>query len=399
MKNSLKVAAWEIKKNLKNKTFLISMLVTPAFMVIFGFLPNFILSLDENTKTTIYVYDDVGLYERVLENIDEKSSLELILQEGSSDNIEEQVRENPENYYMVLNETSVINFGMVPVYSVKDGIPNFGELEMAINNALRDSRLDDFGLDKSQIELVNQRVFVSAINIDSVDEDFMRKVVPAVFAGIILLAVSITGIMTFQSSIGEKKDKMAEILLSSITSDNLMQGKILGYFALGVLQSMVFIVFAVPISQYYFEIPVLTYLMNPVLILMVLYALIGYLMFSALFVSFGATVADIQEAGNFYSILFILPWLPLFVIGPVISSPSGAIAVAASYIPFTAPGVMLFRLAFLSRVPVLDVVISLATLVVFTFLVMKLAGKIFKTGMLMTGKNASIKEIWKWIRR
>ena len=98
MKNSLKVAAWEIKKNLKNKTFIISMLVTPAFMVIFGFLPNFILSLDENTKTTIYVYDEMGLFENVLENIDEESSLELILQEDSADNIEDRVRENPENY-------------------------------------------------------------------------------------------------------------------------------------------------------------------------------------------------------------------------------------------------------------------------------------------------------------
>ena len=399
MKNSLKVAAWEIKKNLKNKTFLISMLVTPAFMVIFGFLPNFILSLDENTKTTVFVYDDLGLFEKVEENIGEESSLELVLQEGFVDNIEEEVRDNPENYYMILNETSVNNFGVIPVYSVKDGIPNFGELETAVNKALRDSRLEDFGLNESQIELVNQKLIVSAVNINSVDEDFLSKAVPAVFAGIILLAVSITGIMTFQSSIGEKKDKMAEILLSSISCDSLMQGKIIGYFALGVMQSAVLLMFAIPISQYYFDIPVLQYLANPVLILMVLYALVGYLMFSALFVSFGATVEDIQEAGNFYSILFILPWLPLFVIGPVIASPGGAIAVAASYIPFTAPGVMLFRLAFLSEVPVLDVVISLIILSISTFLIMKLAGKIFRTGMLMTGKNASIKEIWKWVRK
>jgi len=398
MKNSLKVAAWEIKKNLKNKTFLISMLVTPAFMVIFGFLPNFILSLEGNTKTTVYVYDEVGLFDRILENIPEESSLELKLQEGSKEGIEEKIRENPDNYYMVIDE-SVIAQSIIPVYSVKDGMPDFSQLESAVNNALRNYRLETLGLDESQIEMINQRLFVSSINIDSVDEDFLMKVIPAVFAGIILLAVSITGIMTFQSSIGEKKDKMAEILLSSITSDNLMQGKILGYFVLGVLQSLVIITFAIPVSQYYFEIPVLTYLMNPVLILMVLYALVGYLMFSALFVSFGATVEDIQEAGNFYSILFILPWLPLFVIGPVISSPSGAIAVAASYFPFTAPGVMLFRLAFLSRVPVMDVIISLTILAISTYLIMKLAGKIFKTGMLMTGKNASIKEIWKWVRR
>lgn len=399
MKNSLKVAAWEIKRNLKNKTFLISMLVTPALMIVFGFLPNFILHLDENSKTTVHVYDELGLYEKILENISSESNLELVLQDTAVDNIEDTVRENPENYYMVLNENSVNQFGMIPVYSVKDGMPNFGELEAAINNAVRNFRLENFGLEESQIELVNERLIVSAINIDSTDDDFLSKAVPAAFAGIILLAVSITGIMTFQSSIGEKKDRMAEILLSSISCDNLMQGKILGYFALGILQAFVFIVFAIPISQYYFEIPVLTYLMNPVLILMVMFAMIGYFMFSALFVSFGATVEDIQEAGNFYSILFILPWLPLFVIGPVIASPGGAIATVASYIPLTAPGVMLFRLAFLSKIPVLDVIISLSILLVFSFFVMKLAGKIFKTGMLMTGKNASIKEIWKWVRR
>jgi ABC-2 type transport system permease protein len=69
-----------------------------------------------------------------------------------------------------------------------------------------------------------------------------------------------------------------------------------------------------------------------------------------------------------------------------------------TYIPFTSPGVLLLRLTLLDEWPWIEIIISLAILIVSIWIFMKLAGKIFKVGILMYGKNATPKEIWKWLR-
>src|SRR5699024_7329911 len=79
-------------------------------------------------------------------------------------------------------------------------------------------------------------------------ENPLEQIIPGAFAGIILLSIVFSGMYIFQSASNEKKDKIAEIILSSLTPGELMQGKIFGYFALGMIQAVVFLAFAVPIA-------------------------------------------------------------------------------------------------------------------------------------------------------
>ena len=109
-------------------------------------------------------------------------------------------------------------------------------------------------------------------------------------------------------------------------------------------------------------------------------------------------MADLTTAGTFQSMALMLPFLPFFFIGPVLANPSGLVAQITTYVPFTAPGVLLLRLTMLEEWPWVEILIALAILVVSVWVFMKLAGKIFKTGILMYGKNATPKEIWRWIR-
>jgi ABC-2 type transport system permease protein len=143
----------------------------------------------------------------------------------------------------------------------------------------------------------------------------------------------------------------------------------------------------------------LEYLFVAELPLMLLYAVIGYLMFSALFVSMGATINDIYAAGNFQGVLFIIPMLPVFFIGAIIQNPHGIVAKVGSYFPLSTPGVMLFRLVIASRIPTMEIILTLGILAGTTFLIMRLAGKIFKTALLMYGKNATPAEIFRWLRQ
>jgi ABC-2 type transport system permease protein len=177
-----------------------------------------------------------------------------------------------------------------------------------------------------------------------------------------------------------------------------MQGKIIGYFVLGMIQAAVFLGFAIPIAVWKLNVPIVPYLLVPELILYLFIAILGYLLFAALFVGVGATMADITTAGNFQGMVLMLPFLPFVFIAPVIHDPHGLIAQIGTYFPFTTPGVLLLRLTMLDEWPWIEIVIALFILTASIWLSMKMAGKIFKTGILLYGKNATLKEIWKWIR-
>ena len=227
--------------------------------------------------------------------------------------------------------------------------------------------------------------------------DPLKRVIPGAFAGIILFSIVMTGMMIFQSASQEKKEKVAEIILSSLTPTELMQGKIIGYFVLGITQVIVWLIFAVPLVMWKLDIPLMEYLLVPELLLLLFIAFAGYLLFAAIFVALGATVEEMTATSNFQGMVMMLPFLPFLFIGPIMSDPSGLIAKVGSYIPVTAPGVLLLRLSMLEEWPWIEIIIALVVLVISIWLFMKLAGKIFKMGILMYGKNATPKEIWKWM--
>lgn len=232
---------------------------------------------------------------------------------------------------------------------------------------------------------------------DTEAANILENLVPGIFAGIILLSIVFTGMMIFQSASQEKKDKIAEIILSSVKPEELMQGKIIGYFVLGIIQVAVFLALVMPVAVWKIDFPIIEYLLTPKLLLLLLIAVLGYLLFAAIFVGIGATMADISTAGNFQGMIMMLPFLPVLFIGPVIEDPSGFMAQLGSYIPFSAPGVLLLRLSFLETWPWMEIGIALLILAISVWFFMKMAGRIFKTGILMYGKNATPKEIWKWM--
>jgi ABC-2 type transport system permease protein len=268
-------------------------------------------------------------------------------------------------------------------------------------------QMDELGLTEEQIVGLSQGVQFAEMDTEEAeadsgiatsDEDFLADLIPAAFGGIIFMSILFTGMAIFQSASQEKKDKIAEILLSSLTPEELMQGKIIGYFVLGLIQAAVLLIFIIPVVLIQTDIPLFEYLFVPETLLYLLIAVLNYLMFAAIFVGIGATIEDVSTSGNFQGLVMMLPFLPFIFIGPVIGDPSGLMAQIGTYIPFTAPGVLLMRLPLLDTWPWIEIIISLAIIIISTVLSVKLAGKIFKVGILLYGKNATPGEIWKWLR-
>lgn len=414
MRNSLKVAKWEVKRNLKNKSFIIGLLLTPIIILAFAFLGNWMgeSSDDGGEEMTIYINDEIGLLAELNEFAAE-SGMEWTLLETdiTEENVADELEDAEETAYLFLNETN-LQKGVIPVYASDDVDSHFPNQLAVLQGPILAYQMEQLGLSEEQMAALSQGVNFVGMDVDEAageesgeasgetasEDGFLAKLVPAAFGGIIFMSIVFTGMAIFQSASQEKKDKIAEILLSSLKPGELMQGKIIGYFVLGLIQAAVLLVFLIPLVMYMTDIELFKYLFVPETLLYVLLALFNYLMFAAIFVGIGATIEDVTTSGNFQGFVMMLPFLPFIFIGPVIGDPSGIWAQVGTYIPFTAPGVLLLRLAILDVWPWVEIGISLVIIIVSTILFIKLAGKIFKVGILMYGKNATPGEIWKWLK-
>ena len=413
MRNAMKVAKWEIKRNMKNKTFLIGLFLTPLLIVGFGLIGSWIGGSSDDRadedEMTVYINDEIGIMDELSQYAAE-NELEWQIEETNVDigDVAAELEDAEDTAYIFLNDTA-LNEGVIPVY-IAEGVDPFFSNQLAIfQGPILSYQMDALGLTEEQLLAVSRGIHFAemdaeemtddrALEDEAAGEDFLAGIVPAAFGGIIFISILFTGMAMFQSASQEKKDKIAEIILSSVTPEELMQGKIIGYFVLGLVQAAVLLVFLVPFILFMTDIPVFEYLFVPETLLFLLIAVLNYLMFAAIFVGIGATIEDVTTSGNFQGIVMMLPFLPFIFIGPVVGDPSGLIAQIGTFIPFTAPGVLLLRLTMLDVWPWLEIGISLAIIIASVFILVRLAGKIFKVGILMYGKNATPGEIWKWLK-
>ena len=214
--------------------------------------------------------------------------------------------------------------------------------------------------------------------------------------------------------------RIVEIIISSIKPFQLMMGKIVGVALVGMTQFTLWIILTIIISSFA-EITLLndssmthqlstseqsvilaqiaditgSIDLSQVVLCFIFYFLAGYLMYSSLFAAVGSAVdaeADTQQ--------FILPItvpliLSFILIQPIMENPDGTLAFWMSMIPFTSPVVMMVRIPF--GVSTWELLLSMGILVGAFILSTWLAGRIYRTGILMYGKKASYKELWKWL--
>lgn len=413
MHNTMKIAKWEIKRNLKNKTFLVGLFLTPIIFLGFMLLGSFFGGSDEDdTATQVFVNDQLNIFPMLEETVEQSGfNWELNQTDLAEDTIAGEL-EDSENTAYIFIDNRAMDEGVVPVYTSEEISSAFTSQVQVLEGPIQSLQMAELGLTEEELAVISQGVSFEETTTEELNTEdggteeaetafganFIERIVPGAFAGIIMFSIVMTGMAIFQSASQEKKDKIAEILLSSVTPGELMQGKVIGYFVLGIIQVIVFMVFILPYIIWRVDIPIIEYLLVPETILFVGIAILSYLLFAAIFVGIGATMSDVSTAGNFQGFVMMLPFAAFIFIGPVLNDPSGIWAQVGTYIPFTSPGVLLLRLTVLEEWPWVEIIISLVILVISIWIAMKLAGKIFKVGILLYGKNATPGEIWKWIR-
>lgn len=398
MTNIWRIARWELLRNLKNKTFIISLLLTPFIFLIFAIIPSLITLVAAEEPFTLYVYDEYNVVGQLQPLV---SSDIILIAENDVSRLDALVQETKRSGYISIDAASV-QAKNLKIYTQSEGelmVNDFGGLPSALQAVFRNITLREYGLSEPNIDEINAPFTVRqlSLNPQSKDEDPLKKYIPAILAGLLYFNIFISSSLMFTSIMQEKKDRMAEIILSSVPAQQFMQGKIFGHFLLSLIQIALWLTVALPAAYNFLHIPVLAYLATWQLIPIILFTFSGCLLFFSCFAALGATMEDASSGSNFQSIIFLLPMLPLLFFGPVIVNPNGNIAIFCSYFPFTSPLILPLRTALTHAIPLSQYLIGGAILALTCFLMMVASGKIFRASILLYGKNASLTDMLRWL--
>ncbi len=394
MRQTWKIAQWEIMRNLRNKQFIIGLLITPLIMLVFAGLPRLLERWNEPQMLTYYVVDET---QSIMDSGLTLSNVELKIHTGGSDSAEAVVRDTDATGYLVIS-AEFLKTGEASIIYQHRNHEGVAVLQSVLTNVLQQARVQETDMDREQLVYLTSESSVVAMAMEDADVPDSHGIVVGI-ASIVLVffLVFSSGTMLMQSALQEKRDRMAEVVLSSISSSNLMQGKIIGHFLLGILQLGFWLLLGLPAVIYLLDFPVLEALASANLPLIIFFVLGGYLLFSAVFVGIGATMEDLQSAGNSQGLVIMIPMMSFLFIAPVVQNPDGIIAQVASIFPITSPVIMIMRAA-ITRVPMWQIMASAVALGITVVIIGMMAAKIFRIGMLMYGKTADMGEIMKWLR-
>jgi len=223
-------------------------------------------------------------------------------------------------------------------------------------------------------------------------------------AFVLFLGAFMSGVMTMYGVMKEKQSRVVEMMMSSVSAWELVCGKLIGLGLAGLIQVIVWAATATIAAAQFFPIS-LASLTLVHWITYPLYFVFGYLFIASIFGTIGASIKDMHSGGA-VGFAGAIPYLPMMFSALIIQHPDTLWIRIVGFIPPFVPGVMLLRIGATPLasegtqfVPTWEIAVSLVSLAVGTALMMRFATKVFEVGMLMTGKSASLRELWRWGRR
>ncbi len=224
--------------------------------------------------------------------------------------------------------------------------------------------------------------------------DWIGFLLPFLVGFIFLVAVFATSGYLLQTVVEEKENRTMELLVTTISPNKLMAGKILGIIAIGWTQLIVWFSLAgllVLIASFFIDIPDWISISVGYLAFAIVLFVPGFVMLAALMVAIGATLTDVQEAQQVTSLITLPLFIPFWFALTLINNPYSPLAVGLSFIPFTAPITLAIRMGF-AVIPDWQIGLSLGLLVICAAVAVWFAGRAFRMGMLRYGQRVAWRE-------
>ncbi len=432
----------EYLERVRSKWFIFTTIFGPVFFAAITILPSYMTmkGIKNQRVAAIHILDATGtglghrVADRLLSARDTAPASRAPMQRGlpaSTDAIPSDVEDiNPPKFAMAESlATKSVMENTSPGYLVLDSATlekhtaryfgrnasAVGQMEMiqeSIRQALIAARLEAAGLRPERIDsLVKVKVDLSAVRLDERgrgDSGLVSFVFGFVIAFMLYMMIMIYGQNVMRGVLEEKMTRVAEVVMASVKPDILLAGKIMGIGAVALTQQIVWFGSAAAFITYgavmakamgspgmqNIALPTI----SPILFVsLFLFFILGFILYSAMFAAVGAMVGtqeEVQQAAM--PVVFLMISSILFV-QPIMLSPSSTLAVVLSVNPFTAPVIMPLRMSAI-QVPTIQLAGSLVGLAIACWVAIWASARIYRIGLLMTGKRPTLPELIRWIK-
>ncbi len=425
----------EYLTRVKKKSFVILTLLGPILWGGLIIVPAYLNEATDSLKQ-IYIVDQTNVYYDIFEN-SPKAHFHKELHDAPLETLRAMFRDS-DNVYILYISPEVLQARKVTVFSKQTPNVNLTSyISITLASELQRDLLVKNKIDKSLVDEYIKPVSVTSAKIDSAKITNTDKLSKIGFGlGIfIYVFIFLYSSQVMRGVIEEKTSRVIEVIISSVKPFQLMMGKILGIACVGLTQFLLWIILSVavitPLSnsflndKHYKEISdsrhltigmptsatenmdsgetasskALEYFGDQpwglIIGCFVFYYVIGYLLYASLFAAVGSAVDSETDTQQFMLPVTVPLIFSMAISGIIVSNPDGPMAFWFSMIPLTSPIVMMIRLPF--HVPAWQLALSMGMLLGFFVLMTWLAGRIYRTGILMYGKKASWKEVGKWL--
>ena len=418
MKNIILIAKREFFTQVKKKSFIILTLLTPLLIIVFGGVVSLMFQANE-TQMQISVIDKSGLFKDRLKS-DQNIRYVFSSEETEKSLIKALETTEEMNGVMIIPKKEIHELENSIEVLTNKNLSNEARKNIAgnISEIIKAEKINALGIGTAQIEDLNKGVNLHVVNIlekEKKQDSFLVGVKSGLSMFLmycVFTFIMMYGIRVMRSVLEEKNNRVVEILISSVKPFELMMGKILGVTGVALVQFGVWVVMIFAsvmtlgssnvgmvsgVAEVQMVLSALSQInYGLILFVFVIYFLLGYLFYSAMYAAIGSAVDNETETQQF-TLFAILPMMLGFYGSiTIMNNPDGPMSFWLSMIPFTSPIAMLARIPF--DVPVWELVLSIGILLVSTLVMVFIASKIYRVGILMYGNKVTLKELWKWLK-
>jgi len=403
MKKTLTILRHEFRQTLKRKFYIIATIALPLLLMLGYGIYQGVQNWQEPSvpeEINIGYVDGTGQFDEYTSQGD----ITFILYSTEAEAKEDLLAGDIEEYFIIPQD--YLSSGLITRYTTESELDVPGETWWSIESFLLSNLLDG-EVDPEVIERAKTPMMLTSLRLDEngeiapVQDEATRILLPIVFGLLFMLGILFTSGFMLQSVTEEKENRIIEVLLSSVSSRQLLVGKVLGLGAAGLFQIVIWLaairIFAGIASV---DIPFLSEISIPASLLAwgVVYFVLGYLLFAAIYAGIGSMGRTAQEGQSIAGIMVMPAGFPVWFNFFITDNPEGILSKVLTFFPLTAPVTAMMRLSSHS-LPAWELALSLIILVGSVVLALWVAAKVFRTFLLMYGKKPALREIVKYMRQ
>jgi ABC-2 type transport system permease protein len=421
----------EYLTRVRKRSFVVVTLLVPLMILGFILLEAYVINGGNKQKQEIAVIDDSGYFINKL-------------RDGNNIFFQYPANKNISTFEKTYSKSGYTGLLYIPKIDINhpEGFTYFGTGQLGINShiyienqlddVIQDARMVQAGIDKSKLDAIKADVrLTEKTGEDQKTSSVIVATVVAFISGFLIYFIMLFfGMSVMRGVMEEKTNRIAEVVISSVRPFQLMLGKIVGIAGVGLTQFLIWLVLIIVIftglssiapdiahhaqqmqqmqggqTEAMIQLSQKLHLINnsninfPLIIFcFFFYFLGGYLMYASLFAAVGSVVDQDAADAQSLTLPITLPIIiSFFIMFNAVQQPNSALSVGASIFPLSSPLVMIARIPF--GVPWWQIASSMVVLILTFMLTTWMAGKIYRTGILLYGKKVTLKEMGKWLFR